>query len=306
MKTKNLIKIIPQWQAEKIKFVKASTYFNYQALLKKHIFPFLESCVAINKEIVQDWVLEKLNGGLSLKTTKCLLIVFNNIIKFGADKGVVGYEKFCVRFPPKLAQNTTEILTKQQHKYILQYIKNNFSFKNLGIYICLSCGLRIGEVCALTWKDINLDKQVIVISKTIQRVYSLTNKNNKTQVLIDSPKTTNAYREIPLSRELVNIIKNCIKLVNSENYVISNSLKPIEPRSYRNYYKRFMKKIEMPTIKFHSLRHSFATRCIESKCDYKTLSCLLGHANISTTLNLYTHPNLEQKKICINKMISSL
>ena len=128
----------------------------------------------------------------------------------------------------------------------------------------------------------------------------------QTEIFIDSPKTINAYREIPLNRELVNIIKNCIKLVNNENFIISNNLKPIEPRSYRNYYKKFMKNLEMPTIKFHCLRHSFATRCIESKCDYKTLSSLLGHANISTTLNLYTHPNLEQKKVCINKMISCL
>ena len=306
MKTKNILKIIPEWQEEKMKFVKISTYFNYMALLEKHILPFLESYNTINKEKVQDWVLDKLKSGLSLKTTKCLLIVLNNIMKFGADKGLIQYEKFCVKFPANISQNTTEILTKQQHKYILQHIKNNFSFKNLGIYICLSCGLRIGEVCALTWKDVDLNKQVLVVNKTVQRVYSPTDKNNKTQILIDSPKTINAYREIPLNKELLNIIKNCIKLVNADYFIISNSLKPIEPRSYRNYYKMFMKKLEMPTIKFHCLRHSFATRCVESKCDYKTLSCLLGHSNISTTLNLYTHPNLEQKKVCINKMISCL
>ena len=306
MKTKNLIKAIPLWQAEKIKFVKTSTYFNYMVLLEKHIMPFLKSSNSINKENVQNWVLEKLKDGLSLKTTKCLLIVLNNIVKFCADKGIIQYEKFCVKFPQNISQNQTEILTKQQHKHILQHIKNNFSFKNLGIYICLSCGLRIGEVCALTWNDVNLEKQVIAVNKTLQRVYSPTNNKFKTEILIDSPKTINAYREIPLNRELVNIIKNCIKLVNNENFIISNNLKPIEPRSYRNYYKKFMKNLEMPTIKFHCLRHSFATRCIESKCDYKTLSSLLGHANISTTLNLYTHPNLEQKKVCINKMISCL
>ena len=82
--------------------------------------------------------------------------------------------------------------------------------------------------------------------------------------------------------------------------------KPTEPRTYRNYYKQLMDKLEIPKLKYHGLRHSFATRCIESNCDYKTVSVLLGHSNITTTLNLYVHPNMEQKKRCIAKMFKSL
>lgn len=78
------------------------------------------------------------------------------------------------------------------------------------------------------------------------------------------------------------------------------------PRTYRNYYKQLLKQLGIPDLKFHGLRHSFATRCIESQCDYKTVSVILGHANISTTLNLYVHPNMDQKKKCINKMFKSL
>ncbi len=97
-----------------------------------------------------------------------------------------------------------------------------------------------------------------------------------------------------------------MKVVNPNFYVISNDVKPIEPRTYRVYYKRLMKSLKIPEIKFHGLRHSFATRCIESNCDYKTVSVLLGHSDISTTLNLYVHPNMEQKKRCISKMFKSL
>ena len=97
-----------------------------------------------------------------------------------------------------------------------------------------------------------------------------------------------------------------MKVVNTGFYVISNDSKPIEPRTYRTYYKRLMKSLNIPAIKFHGLRHSFATRCIESNCDYKTVSVLLGHSDISTTLNLYVHPNMEQKKRCISKMFKSL
>ncbi|HMR17124.1 MAG TPA: tyrosine-type recombinase/integrase, partial [Mariniflexile sp.] len=113
-------------------------------------------------------------------------------------------------------------------------------------------------------------------------------------------------REIPMSKELLRMLKPVKKIVNASFFVLTNDAKPTEPRTYRSYYKKFMDALEMPNLKFHGLRHSFATRCIESKCDYKTVSVLLGHSNISTTLNLYVHPNLEQKKKAINQMCRSL
>ena len=87
-----------------------------------------------------------------------------------------------------------------------------------------------------------------------------------------------------------------------QRIVLTNDIKPTEPRTYRSYYEKLLKELDIPKLKFHGLRHSFATRCIESKCDYKTVSVILGHSNISTTLNLYVHPNIEQKKKCINQM----
>lgn len=96
------------------------------------------------------------------------------------------------------------------------------------------------------------------------------------------------------------------KVVNDDYYVLTNDKKPTEPRTYRNYYRKLMDQLGIPHLKYHGLRHSFATRCIESNCDYKTVSTLLGHANIATTLNLYVHPNMEQKKRCIARMLKSL
>ena len=102
------------------------------------------------------------------------------------------------------------------------------------------------------------------------------------------------------------MVKPLMKVVNKSFYVLSNSDKPIEPRTYRNYYKHLLAQLGIPDLKYHGLRHSFATKCIEAGCDYKTVSVLLGHANISTTLNLYVHPNADQKKRCIDKMLKSL
>ena len=96
------------------------------------------------------------------------------------------------------------------------------------------------------------------------------------------------------------------KIVNGKFHVLTNEEKPTEPRTYRNYYKRMMEQLNIPPLNFHGLRHSFATRCIESNCDYKTVSVILGHSDITTTLNLYVHPNMEQKKRCIDKVFKSI
>lgn len=198
------------------------------------------------------------------------------------------------------------MLTVAQHKKILEYIKQNFTFRNLGIYISLTTGLRIGEVCGLKWSDMNIESGTITISRTIERIYIVEGETKRTELIVNTPKTTNSNREIPMNKELLSMVKPLMKVVNSNFYMLTNDEKPTEPRTYRNYYHKLMAQLEIPKLKYHGLRHSFATRCIESNCDYKTVSVLLGHANITTTLNLYVHPNMEQKKRCIAKMFKLL
>ena len=166
--------------------------------------------------------------------------------------------------------------------------------------------MRIGEVCALQWKDIDLSKGTIAVTKTLERIYIPEGDKAHTELIFSTPKTANSNREIPISRTLMKVLRPLKNLVNSDFYVLTNEATPTEPRTYRNYYKHLMESLHLPSIKFHGLRHSFATRCIESQCDYKTVSVILGHANIATTLNLYVHPNMEQKKKCIDKMNKTL
>jgi integrase len=174
------------------------------------------------------------------------------------------------------------------------------------VYICLCSGMRIGEVCALTWDDVDTDNGTIHVRRTIQRIYNIDEGLRKTELILDAPKTKNSIREIPMSKDLLRMLKPIKKIVNGSFFVLTNDAKPTEPRTYRTYYKNLMKELGIPALKFHGLRHSFATRCIESKCDYKTVSVLLGHSNISTTLNLYVHPNFEQKKKAIDQMFLGL
>lgn len=303
---KNISQIAGLWKEEKRQFVKKSTFAAYSLIVETHLQPAFGNLTAVTEKDVQDFVLHKLNGGLSQKTIKDMLIVLRMILKFGAKKNYCVYAPIDVIFPTDRERQELEVLSIANQKKIMRFVEDNFTFRNLGIFICLSTGIRIGEICALTWDDIDTDNGVIHIRKTIQRIYVKENGIKKTELLIDTPKTATSMRDIPMIKDLFEILKPLKKVVNNDYFVLTNEATPTEPRTYRNYYKKLLDKLGIPPIKFHGLRHSFATRCIESKCDYKTVSVILGHSNISTTLNLYVHPNYEQKKKCIDKMFRKI
>ena len=295
-------KIIALWKEDKKQYVKRSTFAAYTLLIENHILPSFGEMALVEEQDVQTFVFRKLNEGLSHKTIKDILIVLKMILRFGVKNQMAEYRQIDIKFPTERDKHSIDILSRSHQKQIMEYIRLHFTFKNLGIYICLSAGMRIGEICALTWDDLDVENGIIHVRKTIQRIYVIEEHRKYTEVILDTPKTKNSIREIPMTKNLLKMIRPIKKIVNGNFYVLTNEPKPTEPRTYRNYYKQFMQSLGLPLMKFHGLRHSFATRCIESKCDYKTVSVLLGHSNISTTLNLYVHPNLEQKKRCMEQM----
>lgn len=299
-------KVACLWKADKVHFVKRSTYAAYSLIIANHLIPHFGHMNDITEEIVQEFVFTKLNNGLSQKSVKDILIVLKMILKFGVKHHFWEYRDISIRFPTEREKQEIEVLSRSNQKLIMKHIVENFTFMNLGIYICLSSGLRIGEVCALTWEDLNTETGLISVNKTIQRIYIVDDGERHTELIIDSPKSRDSIRTIPMSRDLLRIIKPLKKVMNNSFYVLTNSPQPVEPRTYRTHYKCLIKKLGIPKLKFHGLRHSFATRCIESKCDYKTVSVLLGHSNISTTLDLYVHPNMEQKQKCVEQMLKTL
>lgn len=303
MKISEIIKL---WENDKKLYVKKSTYSAYLLLIENHINPYFADKEQITEEDVQKFVLTELRKGLSQKSIKDIIIVLKMILKFAVKQKLLAYNEIEIKFPTVGEKTDLEVLNKNDHKKIINYLQENFTFKNLGIYICLSTGMRIGEICGLLWSDIDVENGIIKVRRTVQRIYVIDGETRHTEILIDTPKTKNSIRDIPMTTELYKIIKPLKKVVNNEFYVITNEAKPTEPRTYRNYYERLIKRLGIPKLKFHGLRHSFATRCIESKCDYKTVSVILGHSNISTTLNLYVHPNMEQKKKCIDQMYRAL
>lgn len=294
------------WREDKQKYVKRSTMSAYSLILQNHLLPYFGDDTVLSEESVQKFAIEKLDSGLSQKSVKDILIVLKMIFRFGVKSGNFTHQEWEVKFPTEHSSRGLSVLTLDNQRKLMKHLTENFTFRNLGILICLHTGMRIGEICALKWSDISISDATISVNKTLERIYLSDEAPKKTEIVISSPKTANSHREIPIGKGLLKILRPIMAVVNTDFYVITNEAKPTEPRTYRNYYKHLMESLNLPAMKIHGLRHSFATRCIESMCDYKTVSVILGHSNIATTLNLYVHPNMEQKKKCIDKMTKSL
>ena len=303
---KTIREIAAAWKEYKRPYVKQSTMAAYVLILENHILPTFGEDNSLPEQSVQAFVLHKIESGLSTKSVKDILIVLKMVMKFGVKKEWMTYYEWDIKYPPSSENKVLDVLFVTNHRKILNHIQSHFTFMGLGIYISLSTGLRIGEICALKWSDINVTDGILTVNRTIERIYIIEGEKKHTELVINTPKTKNSCREIPMNKELLGMLKPLKKVVNDDYYILTNDERPTEPRTYRNYYKRLMEKLDIPKLKYHGLRHSFATRCIEVGCDYKTVSVLLGHSNISTTLNLYVHPNMEQKKRCIDKVFKSL
>ena len=171
----------------------------------------------------------------------------------------------------------------------------------MGILICLNTGLRIGEVCALRWENIDFESKKIHIEKTIERIYS--KEENKTIVIIDTPKSITSVRTIPINSKLYNILKQIRGKSKKTDFVLTGSSEHyVEPRNYQYHFKEILKRNKVKKYKFHTLRHTFATNCIEAGMDIKSLSEILGHADVSITLNIYVHSSDKIKRKYLEKI----
>lgn len=287
----------------KSKLVRVSTLATYVTNAEKHILPVFGQYVEVKENDVQKFVFDKLGQGLNIHTVRDIVLVLRMLVAYGARNGWTEWHKWDVRMPKGDAVNRVDVLTLGEQRAVMDFLQRNFSFRNLGLYICLCTGMRIGEICALRWSDVCVSSRLIKVSRTIERVYVIEDGRKYTKVIIGAPKTASSRRDIPISGELVRMLKSAMKLAGKDSYVLTNTDKPLEPRIYRRYYKLLMSELGMPVMKFHGLRHTFATRCIEGNCDYKTVSTILGHSDISTTLNLYVHPDIGLKRKCIDRML---
>ena len=299
-------KHVIKWLNEKKSYVKESTYANYSYIVYNYIIPYVGNynVKKLNKKVFQDLILSLHEKSLSNKTIKDIIMVIKSSLRKVFEENKIKSFSLKLVYPKEKNIKIMNVLSKNEQHILMEYIIKNISDKNVGILLSLLCGLRIGEVCALKWENIDLENKIIHITKTIQRIYIKENNTILSKVLITNPKTIKSNRDIPINdfmyEKLINLRKN------NNVFVLSGNAQYIEPRTYRNYFTKILKSLNLRHFKYHALRHTFASNLISLKIDYKTVSELLGHSNISLTLNLYVHPSNQDKLECIEILTKNI
>ena len=302
-KKKSIEKLTKDFLTAKAKEgLKESTLSRYTFIAERHIIPYFKGANITNltNDALNAFIRHKLKNGslkgkaLAPKTTKDIISLLLQIIRKHC-KFKIDIKK------PSPTQNEINVLTETEYNKLKSYLSIGTDSPKLGIIIALLTGIRLGELCALKWENIDLETGVIHISKTIQRVKNVDTKaKSKTKIIIDIPKSTASIRTIPLPLILLKILQNF--KANPNTYILTNTKKYIEPRTYQRHFKSYLSACNIKDNKFHTLRHTFATRAIAKEIDIKTLSILLGHTDVSFTMKTYVHPNLEHKRSQIEKI----
>lgn len=299
------------WLSKQKLEVKTTSYAKYYDNVYNHILPHLGKIKvkAINQNTIDEYIKllhekgrKDKQGGLSSETIKLIAGTLKQIFKYTKKKYSINTLDF-EYIIPKAKSKEVETLNHEEQERLTTYLVNNLDRQNLGLLICLYTGLRIGEICATRNGYIDINKKAIKVKKTLQRIKNVeVNAVTKTIVVIDEPKSDKSIREIPIADFLINKIKQFTG--KDSDFILTGSAKRyIEPRTLTNRFKSVLSHLKIKDIKFHALRHTFATNAIESGCDIKTLSELLGHSDVQLTLRIYVHSNYELKKQSIENMI---
>ena len=302
--------------AAKRPFLKESSYAHYSELSEHYIDPYLGNLrfESLDSNLAGKFVsLLKTSGktsgkgGLSDKTIRDVCSLLKSVYYFAAENGDCPSD---LRFPrltvTKPSKTKPQVLTKPHQKQLEAYLMSNMDPGNLGIMLCLYTGMRIGEICALRWSDVDKDNCLINVNRTVLRIKNTDahGKQPKTVVVTGTPKTDSSLRAIPVPKAIGRLLKAEGKRMPDDYYVVTCSDRLMEPRRFYDKYKQILRKSGIMTkYTFHALRHTYATRCIESGIDPKVVSELLGHSSVTITLNRYVHPTMEMKKRSVERLL---
>lgn len=334
-----------EWLDSVSRNVRQSTYVKYHNICKKHIIPHLGavSCEklttarlnAFTEELRRPAAAEE--KPLSDSSVRTVCTILNSVIRYASAKGYMD------GLPPVTVKSETwrpvKVLSCTEQRRLTRYILANPDNGRIGILICLYTGIRIGEVCALRWDDIDTASGILTVNKTLQRLQNVKEEGGrerrrkneevlrtqhqerrhicmcdlpcsdecyiekkKTHLQIDAPKSIHSNRTIPLPDFLCHIIDQNLRRIPGTYFLSGDPCKPVEPRTYQYRYKKYLREAGLEESNFHVLRHTFATHCVSLGFDTKTLSEILGHSSVSITLNKYVHPTLEMKRRQMNRL----
>ena len=302
MKLKELLEL---WLERYMKHTtKIRTYNRYKSICELHLIKDLGEYELdeLKPNVLQDFLLKKIDDHYSTNTIKGIVSVLKQALRLAITLEFVDKE-YCSNLKmPSSEEKEISVFTKKEQQVIESFCLNHKKRNYIGIVICLYTGIRLGELLALTWDDIDFNSNLLTINKTS---YSA-KVDGKTQIIVDKPKTKKSNRVIPLPNQLVKLLKIIKKESNSKYVITTRNSGIVGNRSYQRTFKFILKKVNVPYRNFHSLRHTFATNAIELGMDVKTLAEILGHTNAMITLNRYSHSLLNYKIEMMNKLGKNL
>lgn len=284
--------------------IKESTYARYYHLAHSHIIPRLGKYKVdrITNRTIEEYIAFLMqngridgSGGLSQKTVSDIFLLIKRSMEYALQSG---YRTSCnlTKMSIKIPKKESRVLSQPEQEKLLCHLTADTDRTKLGILICLYTGIRIGELCALKWEHFNFEIGILMIRQTMLRIQDInSNSKNKTKLIITQPKSTCSVRDIPIPNFLLFYIKQFVG--SSSDFILTGANdKFIEPRTMQNRFHTCTKTCGIRQANFHSLRHTFATRCVEIGFETKSLSEILGHANVNITLNRYVHSSLDLKR----------
>lgn len=319
-------KVFKLWIFEKVKnTVKPSTFERYEGIYRLYIEPSPLYAVKL-KDIqgldIQRYYNELIKIGKSSSVVKNLNKLLKSFLNYSVDEGYI-IKNYCagksITIPESKSvdEDETDDITaftlEDQSKFI-KAVKNH---RLRALFLLdLGTGLRLGELIALKWTDIDFDNFTLSVKRTIKGVTLIEDDKREYHLIEQIPKTATSIRTIPFPENLAPVLEQHKENQKAEikkfgddyaknNYVFCTPIgTPIDPRNLRTSYKRILTKNEIPYKRFHSLRHTFATRLFEKDVPIKTVQMLLGHSDISITANIYTHVMPPEKFKAIDKINS--
>lgn len=302
---KNSVHLFELWlENDVVNRVKPSTYENYYRCIQKYVIPFFKKTenIRISEFSVVQFV-ELINNNVSLSSSykRKIISIFKTALN-DILKGSSEYESIINKIKlPKVKNTTVQVFSIKEQRLIENAALCSNDIRAVGIVLCFYTGIRLGELCALKWNDIDFEAGTMSITRTVSRTKNFLKEGNKTMLYVGMPKSQKSIRKIPLPEFLMKL-SNKYKIESDNCYILSGTNTPFDPRTYQKIFKKILASAEVKDHKFHAIRHTFATRALELGVDIKTLSEILGHSNVSITLNIYAHSLMEQKKIAIDKL----
>lgn len=285
--------------------VKESTYVKYYGILEKHVKPRLGGCLmqALDSLIIEQFSHDLLyEEELSPKTVKDILTMLHTIIKYASKQFPEPLPMIEIMYP-KVPKNEMRVLSKDEQTRLVKYLLDDMDECKFGVLLALFTGMRIGEVCALQWKNVCLQEQIVKVKSTMQRLRDFdANRTNKTKVVISEPKSDTSTRVIPLTEYAVRLCKTHWCSSPAAFVLTGEANRYVEPRTMQYKLERYTADCGLEGVHFHTLRHTFATRCVEVDFEIKSLSEILGHSSPRITLERYVHSSMELKRDNMNKL----